>query len=202
MPTIVYSQSVAVGGVTISGKSSRSAEGQTSDVVPLPAAKAGSLTTRTNDTEGELTLGANHGIATGQTVNVHWAGGRRYGVTVGTVNVLIVPITGGNGDNLPDEDTAITAAKVVEVDLDFDGDDAVLVAVSANKAAHLEVQEDDGDPIVAGGVDLSANDPWIWASGGPIANPLAGKVVGKLVTANSETAVGEFRFGLARNSVS
>ncbi|MCG3178308.1 MAG: hypothetical protein BIFFINMI_00634 [Phycisphaerae bacterium] len=202
MPDISYSQSVVVGGITISGTLSRSADGQISQVVSLPAAKAGTLTTRTDDNTGVITLGDNHGISTGMIVNVHWAGaapGRRYGVTVGTVAGNVVPIDGGAGDNLPAQDAAVTVAEVVEVDVDFDGDLSVLLAASCSKAVYLDVQEANGDSIV--GLDLPAGEPWVWPNGGPLANPLAGKVVGKLATANSSaTAVAELRFGVLYDS--
>lgn len=199
MPDVSYTQSLVVGGITISGTLSRSAEGQISQVVSLPAAKAGTLSTRTGDTEGELTLGESHGITTGMTVNVYWTGGRRYGVTVGTVAGLVVPISGGDGDVLPAEDTAVTAAQVVEVDVDFDGDLAVLLAASVSKAGHVDIQDGAGDQIV--GLDLAAGEPWVWADGGPLANPLAGETVGQIVAANSATTAGELRFGALYDSV-
>lgn len=69
-----------------------------------PPGKRGTLTLRTNDTVGELTMEASHGIATGNTIYLYWAtggGGKRLAVTVGTVSGNVVPISGGTGDNLP-----------------------------------------------------------------------------------------------------
>jgi hypothetical protein len=75
----------------------------------LAAAKTGTLTTRTDNDTGTLTMTAGHGITTGQTLDVYWAGGQRRGMTVGTVATNSVPIDGGAGDNLPANTTAITA---------------------------------------------------------------------------------------------
>ena len=67
-------------------------------------------TTRTNDTEGTVTA-AGHNISTGNTVAVFWTGGSRDGCTAGTVSGSAVPITGGEGDNLPTQATAVTICK-------------------------------------------------------------------------------------------
>lgn len=199
MPDITYSQSVVVGGITLAGSLSRSADGQISEVVALPAAKAGTLTTRTDDDTGEVTLGDGHGITTGMTVNVYWAAGNRNGVTVGVVAGNDVPIDLGAGDNLPAQDTAVTVAEVVEVDVDFDGDLAVLLAASLSKGGHVDIQDAAGTQIV--GLDLAAGEPWVWADGGPLLNPLAGETVGKLAAANSSaTAAAELRFGVLYDS--
>ena len=71
-------------------------------------AKTGNISTRTSATVGTLTLAASHGITTGLTIDMSWAGGNRAGVAVGTVAVDSVPITGGTGDDLPTADTAVT----------------------------------------------------------------------------------------------
>ena len=56
----------------------RTGGGQAGRSMTLPAAYAGGLTTRTNDTEGTVTA-AGHNISTGNTVAVFWTGGSRYG---------------------------------------------------------------------------------------------------------------------------
>ena len=199
MPDITYQQTVAVGGVTISGNVTRSAEGQLSQVVPLPVAKSGTLSTRTDDNTGELTLGTGHGITTGATINLYWAGGNRYGVTVGTVVVNAVPIDLGAGDNLPIATTAITAAVVVAADIAFDGDQAIIIAAQCDQIVHCDVQESGGTQIV--GLDLLVNEPWVWTNGGPSANPVASHTVGKIVAANSSsTAAATLRFGTLYDS--
>lgn len=74
----------------------------------LPVAKSGTLTTRTNNTDGVITLSAGHGLVTGR-MDVFWVGGGRYGVT-GTVAGDTVTLTVGAGDNLPVVTTAIRVA--------------------------------------------------------------------------------------------
>jgi hypothetical protein len=74
----------------------------------LPAAKAGTLTTRTNDTTGELTLASGHGVTTGDRLDVYFASGIRVNVTVGTVAGNVVPISSGSGAILPAQGATLT----------------------------------------------------------------------------------------------
>ena len=86
--------------------------------------------------EGVATLGADHGIETGDLVDVYWEGGVRYGVTVGTVSGTSVPLAdSGAGDNYPAQGTAITVAPVTELDSDFDGDKLVALAAPSTERA-------------------------------------------------------------------
>lgn len=74
----------------------------------VPAGQDGTLSTRTDANTGVVTMAASgHGIITGQRVDVYWEGGSRYGMTVGTVSGVTVPIDLGGGDNLPVATTAV-----------------------------------------------------------------------------------------------
>ena len=98
-----YSFSMAPNSATIGGN----------EQVPptsIAAAKTGTLSTRTNDTSGTLTMTTGHGFTTGQKdISIFWSGGSRRNVLVGTVATNSVPFSGGTGDNLPLATTAITA---------------------------------------------------------------------------------------------
>lgn len=68
----------------------------------------GTLTVRSDNTSGMVTLVSGHGVVTGQTVDVFFAGGMRAGVTAGTVDGNNVPFSAGTGDNLPAQDATVT----------------------------------------------------------------------------------------------
>lgn len=76
---------------------------------------AGTLSTRTSDTAGTVTVTAAHNIVTGTTKNVRWivggVYGARTGVTIGSVSGTgagsTVAFSGGSGDNLPAQTSAI-----------------------------------------------------------------------------------------------
>src|SRR5437870_3562372 len=65
----------------------------------IPKALPGSLTTRTDNDTGSVTVIGTNTIITGDKVDVYWSGGQRRGMTVGTVAGQVVPIDLGAGDN-------------------------------------------------------------------------------------------------------
>lgn len=98
--------------------------------VVLPANSAlntGTLTTRTDDDTGVATLTTSHTIVTGK-VDVYWAAGCRFGMDA-TKDVNAITIDGGAGDNLPTESTAVTLFQQTSFEINFDGDNALFVAV-------------------------------------------------------------------------
>lgn len=84
------------------------ADNQTASEVEVAAAKTGTLTTRTDANTGVITGQSGHGVTTGARLDVYWADGKRYGMTVGTVSGTSIPIDLGAGDNLPDDGTDLT----------------------------------------------------------------------------------------------
>lgn len=197
-------QTVAVGGLSIQSTVNREAEGQIGQSVALPAAKSGTLSTRTNDTDGTLTLEADHGITDSEVINIFWMDAEgvyhcAYGATVGTVDGNDVPFTGASGDVLPTKDDAITASLVVEIDIDFDGDLAEMIAAGCNKLSHIAFR--DVTPTVLKPVLLLAAEGWNWASGQGITNPLTGNPVNDVLASNGEaTAEATLQIGVLYDS--
>jgi hypothetical protein len=99
-----------------------SADAELTATPSVPAAKTGALTTRTNTTDGTLTMDSGHGITTGARVSIFWTGGSRSNVLVGTVSTNSVPISGGSGDNLPTAATAVTVQVPTSVAFSVVGD--------------------------------------------------------------------------------
>jgi hypothetical protein len=125
--------------------------------IPLPACVAaqtnGELTTRTNNTEGVITLATGHGIVNG-TVDIYWAAGRRFGVVVTRDGNLITLTDSGAGDNLPIlNTTGITVVTQVAGNINFDGDDMKVVAIvyrnisDTTAKAHIDFQDADDASI-------------------------------------------------------
>lgn len=190
MPISTVNITVSVGGVTVQGQAPRTAEGQISQTVELPAADSGTLSTRTSDTAGTLTLGSGHGVSTGDTIDIFWVASGvlkcAYGATVGTVVGTSVPFTGASGDVLPAVDSAVTADVVVEINVDFDGDDAKIVILQSNRQGHFDFQ-DSGDASLEQD-KLEANEPWFYVSDLGYTNPLAGNPVDALLLSNKDSA--------------
>jgi hypothetical protein len=114
-----------------------------------PKSIDGTLTTRTDDDTGEVTLSPSHGVMTGHTLDVHWddmgTPRSRTGMTAGTVATNVVPIDGGTGDNLP---AATTDVNVVNQSATLDFPLWKIVAMEGF-AAWLKgtIDFDDGEEI-------------------------------------------------------
>lgn len=163
---------------------------QAADVAPtvspsVPAAKSGSLTTRTDANTGTLTMSGGHGITTGAVIDLYWSGGSRYNVVVGTVATNSVPIDNGSGDDLPAAATAITAMVQHAENLTLAGDDMVGFTVHSPVFGHIHFYASDGTtlhhsrPLVASAA-AGGGYSWTWFAGSGVTNPVAGDAVGKL----------------------
>jgi hypothetical protein len=186
MATVTHAQSISGGGVTIQPLAiTRTNSGAIGLEETANAAKTGTLSTRTDNTDGELTMTAGHGITTGQIIDLYWTGGVRYGVIVGTVATNAVPISGGAGDNLPTASTAITAVVQLSVNLAIDGDETDILAVifettdtSIRTAAHIQFRDASNDEIAE--IDFVTNVPQVWDIAGGSANPFTGDPITNL----------------------
>lgn len=101
----------SLGGVSFAASVQLSADAVYSDVTSVPVAQPSTLSTRTDNTTGTLTMtNSSHGITTGAKIDMYFSGGlaRRF-VTVGTVSGVSVPFSAGSGDNLPIATTAVVA---------------------------------------------------------------------------------------------
>ncbi len=176
---------INIGDLSVSSKQVRTQTGLINHSITLPAGKTGTLSTRTSDTAGILTLEAGHGITVADKVNVFWADGVAYNFTVSDVTGNDVTIASGSGDVLPTEAATIIAAARVEINTDFDGDDMVMIAVFANKRAHIDFL--DVGPASLKACELIEKEAWTWASNMGIDNPLTGNPVDTIQTSAGTT---------------
>lgn len=187
-----------VAGISMSSILSRTASSHIGHEVELPAALVGALTTRTGDDEGTLTMGADHGIETADTLDVYWDGGRRYGMTVGTVAGTSVPISGGAGDVLPADETAITAQVPQVVDTDFVGNLlAVVAALCAENATVYFKATGGGSQFV---MLLSAGQLWLWMDETSLANPFTDKEVSYALVSHGGSSPATVKVALMYNA--
>jgi len=146
-----YRESMAVDGTTISlPKREETADHPNNYVISLPAGNAGTLSTRTSDTEGVVTLLSGHGISTSDTFDLYWVGGARYAITCDSATATTVTFDNSpaaTGDVLPAEDFAIIATERVEVATHIDGDEVKMFGISADQRAQCTFY-DTGDAII------------------------------------------------------
>lgn len=166
-------QSLLVGGVTYEHITDLEGISMERATPSIPAAKSGSLTTRTDDNTGVVTLSTGHGITTGQKVSVFWSGGKRYGMDA-TVSGNAVTVDGGSGDNLPIANTAVTAAVPVEVPFVIDSAELLALVGHCTQPGWIEVLDESPAQIALFSVGPSAAKLWESENGGT--NPLADDV--------------------------
>lgn len=129
--TSSYSVQASAAGAVYIQQSTVTANSVERATPTLSAAKTGTLTTRTNNTDGTLTMDSGHGFTTSAVIDLFWSGGSRRNVTVGTVSTNSVPISGGSGDNLPTNNTAITAMLPTQVTFAADGTSTAVQVIGA-----------------------------------------------------------------------
>jgi hypothetical protein len=188
--------SVSGGGISMQSAIVRTGSAPIGLSETLPAAKTGTLTTRTDNTDGELTMSASPGITTGATIDLYWDGGSRYGVTVGTVATNAVPISGGAGDNLPIATTSITATLRTTANLYIDGDNVKLIAFelqtndkSLRTAGRITFFDAEDDAIAQ--LDLVANTPQVFDFEGGATNILTGDPITYLAMSTAGSSATE-----------
>jgi len=193
-------------GQTVRGTITKTATaGLPPQEVPLPAGVAGTLSTRTDDDTAVITA-AGHSLQQDDKVDVYWAGGRRYGMTVSSVdgnNVTVGTDAGhvGNGDAFPAQDTAVVITEQVVIDLEIDGDALVCIAAGADQRAHLEFHDGVTTSIAAAEIP-AAGESWSWVEDSGYTNPLAGDVTEEIRCSNGSTTAATLKLGGLYNSTS
>lgn len=197
MATGTYAITVSAGGLSISRSIARSGDGVGAVEIDVPAAAAGTLTTRTDDETGSLTMDdAGHGITTGATIDLYWSGGSRHGITVGTVSGTTVPIgadDSGTGDVLPSAATEIVADVQIPFNVAIDGDELALIGMemtftvtTETATSHVSLM-DSGSSEIAG-LDLVANQPRAWDITGGDTNAFTGNPITNGVITNGSSS--------------
>lgn len=170
-----------VGGVQFAQLRNVSSEAAIVQERTVGAAQAGTLTTRSSNTAGTITMGSGgHTVTTGARVDLYWTesgtAGCRRGVTVGTVSGTSVPITGGSGDNLPSAAVAIKVAIPVSFSTPLTGNKVKALLLGAPEAKTQFVLCSSGNTeelykqVPQGGV-------FSWDSGSLETNPISGDTI-------------------------
>lgn len=194
MPTAVLRETTTALGYSFPAIDEVEADGGAiKEVLELAVAKTGTLTARTDNDTGELTMAASHGITTGARLDVYWDGGSRRGMTVGTVAGNVVPIDGGSGDNLPTTTTAITAQVPTSESIAFTGSNAVLLAYYSSGRGTI-VLTTSGDVECDAHVMDGTVKSYIWTADRNATSPVAGETIAKVYFSNaSSTTTAEQR---------
>lgn len=148
MPSIKLSRSAQAMGKTFTFDKTLTSDGYAGTEPELAAAKTGTLSTKTSDTAGTLTMTAGHGFTDGDVIDIYWSTGQCSKATIGTVATNSVPFTGATGDVLPAQGTEITAMVQHEESVAFLDANLVALFVGAVTAACCVTFYDDLDAVV------------------------------------------------------
>jgi len=180
--TLTNSDMCTVLGYQFPNRETVSADGSIIKTVSVAAAKTGTLTTRTDANTGELTMAASHGITTGARLDLYWSGGSRRGITVGTVATNAVPIDLGAGDDLPADETVITAMVPTEEAFAVSGSTVTAIALFSDVAGQIVFCASDETEIKAysvGGASGGAQS-MVWTTARDADNPVTGGAITKV----------------------
>ncbi|KKK73276.1 hypothetical protein LCGC14_2895460 [marine sediment metagenome] len=209
MPTATINKTVSIAGLSFTGQTQRTEAGQIGHQLSLAAAVGGEvsdeLTTRTNDTDGVITLGAGHGFSTADIVDIYWTDASgvdqvRYGSVLSADDANTITTSLGAGTVLPSlNTTGMIVCEQTIIDSDFDGDLMEMIVSQCTTRGHLDFQDVGNATLVA--VELTANEVWEWASNTGVANPLTGNPVDDIKVSNgSVTSTGTLRIGVLYDS--
>jgi hypothetical protein len=142
----------------------------------LPSGNAGSLTTMTEENSGVATLAEGHGVQSEDVVSVCWEDGKRCGM-VATVAGNAVTIEGGEGDALPEEDTAVVLTVEIELDVNFDAAKANFVGCASNQRTFVRYVGEStailGEQIELVPDSVAVEAQFSWLSGQGVECPFA-----------------------------
>lgn len=186
MATGVVSISVSSANVSWSKSYTETGGGFQSHDLALPAGKAGTLTTRTDNDTAVLTLGAGHGL-TDETVAVAWDGGKRTGMSITAHDSTTITVDGGSGDSLPIATTAVIVGKAVTApDVNFDGDEASFLLVKCASRSFVDFLDADSASLFSR--EIAANfGGYYWAESSDVTRPITGNEVSSVVAYNLTT---------------
>lgn len=174
--SIEVRETITAGGKSSTSRSVVTGDGNVGKEISVAPAKTGSLSTRTDNDTGVLTMANGHGFVTSDKVDVYWSGGRRLGMTA-TVSGNAVTVDGGSGANLPVLTTAVTAMKPVEEPVVFSGDNVLGIEMSSDAAGTISIVDDEAAVAVSkqiGGETASSERAYVWMPSRDPVNPLSG----------------------------
>jgi hypothetical protein len=196
MPQATCAIVLSLGGITIQRSILRSGDHPNPYEITLPAGKAGTLSTRTDNDTGVVTA-ADHTLVVGDKVDIYWSGGRRYGMAVSSVSGNDVTVgTGagevGAGDVFPAQGTAVVIAKQLQINTAIDGDKVQIFGLAmefadANEASKGHVSFKDSGGLTIAELDLSANTPSVYDVAGGQTNPFTGNPITAAYASNGSS---------------
>lgn len=199
MPSVQFAQGIQGGGLVIQQVLNIQADHPNTFEIPIPAGVAGTLTTRTDNDTGIVTVASGHGITTSDVIDLYDSAGViiRKDMTVTATGSTTISIDAGSGSNLPSVSGAVVVAKQTLVNTAIDGDAIQFIAVcleipgtQTTKGRAIFEESDDTDVVE---LTLTANQPLSWNVAGGQTNDFAGDPIAKCRASNGNTTAGTLK---------
>ena len=184
--TATLTRSCTIGGVQVQQKKTITGQSALVKEVLVPPAMPGTLSAWTSGSAFSVTVasGVANAAVTGSLVDIYWAGGQRRSCLVGTVVGQVIPVTVGQGTNMPDlPGTVVQICPTVNAVMQFVGKDMLAFALSAEEYGTIDVlssvpaSELSTGTFAAGAAVLDSGVVYTWFTDDGTPNPLAGATV-------------------------
>lgn len=192
MPQISYSASIQGAGVSIQPPPVvRTVNAAIGSNPSLPAGTAGTLSTRTSNTAGVVTVAA-HTLADGDKVDIFWSGGQCYGANVDSHTSTTITFSGAAGTVLPIATTPVVITKQVAVTLAITYTLLQFLALlfsftSSSISSKGQITFKDSGGSVLANIVLTPGQQAVYDVAGGTANPFSGNVA-SAVASNGDSA--------------
>jgi hypothetical protein len=162
----------------------------------IPAGIAGTLSTRTDNDTGIVTVASGHGVTADDTIDLYSSAGVliRKDMDVTGVTGTTISIDLGTGSNLPTLNDPVIVSKQKTVNTAFDGDAlkifGVCLEIPGTHTSKGRVLFEDADADDIADIELTANVPLISDIEHGQANPVTGDPIVVARVSNGSTTAG------------
>lgn len=185
----------SAGGLSFVGRSTALGDGEVGVKKTLPESYTGTLTTRTDNDTGVVTVtpvGTSHDFENGEYVDIYWAGGRRLGMLVSGVSDhgdLTVAVDGGTGEALPTLSTAVSIALCQSEAFVLDGDTCSFIALGHTGRGRCSANFVNSSNVSQYAVTVDTGGAFVWSDGLQLPSPVDGlTAIAKVFLSQEETA--------------
>lgn len=140
----------------------------------IPAATAGTLTTRTSDTAGIITV-TSHSFSVNDIIDIYWSDGSCRTATISAEDTTTLTFSGALGTVLPAQDDAVTCNEQVVLPFNLVGADCTALVVFTAQKGTIILKDAGGEELV---LNLATGGTvYAWWTGNGVTNPITGDTI-------------------------
>lgn len=185
---------ITIGGENFNQNTTPVGDGVVVTKVLVPAAEHSLMLTKTADDEGAISVPIS-GVLNSGLLDVWWEGGLRRGMTAEMDSMGNIAISGGNGDALPAENTAVLISIPIIRKLGIKRAREDCIAYASEGDGYFDLVNDSGYTITR---RVSAGSTYLWEEGSGIERSwfFIGTIITELRFSHRETTSKLMRAGI------